>query len=27
LGPVITNRVKDVLSAPYIDKKHEESQP
>ncbi len=27
LGPVITNRVKDVLSTPYKDKKCEEPQP
>jgi ERCC4-type nuclease len=27
LGPVITNRVKDVLSTPYIDKKCEEPPP
>jgi Fanconi anemia group M protein len=27
LGPVITNRVKDVLSTPHKDKKCEESQP
>jgi ERCC4-type nuclease len=27
LGPVITNRVKDVLSSPYNDKKCEESEP
>jgi ERCC4-type nuclease len=27
LGPVITNRVKDVLSTPYTDKKCEENPP
>ena len=27
LGPVITNRVKDVLSTPYNDKKCEKAQP
>jgi ERCC4-type nuclease len=27
LGPVITNRVKDVLSTPYKDKNCEETQP
>ncbi|MCL5949695.1 MAG: hypothetical protein M1490_04380, partial [Candidatus Bathyarchaeota archaeon] len=27
LGPVITNRVKDVLSTPHKDKKCEETQP
>jgi ERCC4-type nuclease len=27
LGPVITNRVKDVLSTPHTDKKCEETQP
>jgi ERCC4-type nuclease len=27
LGPVITNRVKDVLSTPYKDNKCEETQP
>jgi ERCC4-type nuclease len=27
LGPVITNRVKDVLSTPYKDKKCEEASP
>jgi ERCC4-type nuclease len=27
LGPVITNRVKDVLSTPYKDKKYEETPP
>lgn len=27
LGPVITNRVKDVLSTPHSDKKCEETQP
>lgn len=27
LGPVITNRVKDVLSTPYKDKAYEETEP